>query len=524
MKSIIIACAVAAGSCLCAGAQPMAVTLHPEACAPVATADGPAHLLSAPGHNPGQTARRPAPRKAAGEDTWNFKNYDSYQKVGDEWVQVRSTTREIDPVTGYVVSELTEITYGNYPDDLHKRYERIEYEYDEYGRTILSTVYEGDTPEAMTPVKRDITEYFEDTTTDTYPRYSYSQTTADNGVTWEDVPNSRTTVERDNEGRVNRVARYYYTYDDAGVRVPVLESDAAIVYGADNRPTAVTVQNGNGSTREIRDMEWASFDPTDIYLISWLHHRWLALGNSWCSHAVFTDSREGEPTRTFSSDMTIDGATGTVNYTRILEGEEKPTQWNEVKEGTYVHCDCPGDDYNTYTSEIYYVPGEDWYQYWEQLNGNRFVPVVHFTIDNRSIYPTGQDSDGNSVYSGFCISFANEITYHEDSGMVHEYITPGETDRGSVDIVGEGLSWYVDKPLSEWPEFYDVGTTPDTAAPYRRVYTNWVKASDAIDAVEVDNSACPVEWYTVDGCRVANPSAGIFIRRQGRQAEKVMLK
>jgi len=473
---------------------------------------------------PGQSARRQVPRKAANDGTWNFKNYEAYQQVGEEWVQIQSATREIDPLTGYVVSELTEITYGNYPDDLHKRYQRVEYEYDEYGRIILYTVCQGDTPDAMTPVLRDITEYFEGTTIDYCPRYSYSQTTADNGVTWEDVPNSRTTVERDNEGRVNRVARYYYTYDDAGVRVPVLESDAAIVYGADNRPTAVTVQNGNGSTREIRDMEWASFDPTDIYLISWLHHRWLALGNSWCSHAVFTDSREGEPTRTFSSDMTIDGATGTVNYTRILEGEEKPTQWNEVKEGTYVHCDCPGDDYNTYTSEIYYVPGEDWYQYWEQLDGNRFVPVVHFTIDNRSIYPTGQDSDGNSVYSGFCISFANEITYHEDSGMVHEYITPGETDRGSVDIVGEGLSWYVDKPLSEWPEFYDVGTTPDTAAPYRRVYTNWVKASDAIDAVEVDNSACPVEWYTVDGCRVANPSAGIFIRRQGTQAEKVMLK
>lgn len=528
MKSIIIACAVAAGACLCVGAQPLGVTLHPEACAPVAMADSPGNLFSAPGHDrmasPGQSARRQAPRKAANDGMWNFKNYEAYQQVGEEWVQIQSATREIDPLTGYVVSELTEITYGNYPDDLHKRYQRVEYEYDEYGRIILYTVCQGDTPDAMTPVLRDITEYFEGTTIDYCPRYSYSQTTADNGATWEDVPNSRTDVEHDAEGRVIRVARYFYTYDNAGIRMPVLESDAAIVYGADNRPTAVTVQNGDGSTREIRDMEWACFAPAEIYFISGLHHRGLELGNSLCSHAVFTDCSEGGQTRTFSSDMTVEGATTTVSYTRILDGEEKPTEWNEVKEGTCVRCDFPGHDYNTYLFELYYVPGEDWCQYWEEVSANTFLPVVNFGIDSRTMHPTGQDSDGNMEYFGESVSRASQITYHEDSGMVHEYVTPGATDRGSVDVVEPGLSWYVDKPLDEWPELYDFGTTPDTATPFKRVYTNWVKATDAIDAAEVDDSAFPVEWYTIDGCRVANPSGGIFIRRQGTQATKVLLK
>ena len=34
----------------------------------------------------------------------------------------------------------------------------------------------------------------------------------------------------------------------------------------------------------------------------------------------------------------------------------------------------------------------------------------------------------------------------------------------------------------------------------------------------------PVEWYTLQGVRVENPSNGIFIRRQGSRAAKVALK
>lgn len=528
MKSIIIACAVAAGACLCVGAQPLGVTLHPEACAPVAMADSPGNLFSAPGHDrmasPGQSARRQAPRKAANDGTWNFKNFEAYQKVGDEWVQVQSATREIDPVTGYTLSDLTEIVYGSYPDNLQTRYQLREYEYDEYGREILCNVYQGDTRDAMAFVWRDVTEYFEGTRSSSSPRYWCTQKTGDNGVTWEDVPYSRIDEERDAEGRVTRVTQYIYYYADDGVGVPEIQSDASIEYGADNRPTAVTVQKDDGSVSEIREIQWASYDPADIYDIPWLHYKWLETGNSLCSHAVFTDSSDGGQTRTFSSDMTVEGATSTVSYTRILDGEEKPTEWNEVKEGTYVRCDFPGHDYNTYLFELYYVPGEDWCQYWEEVSANTFLPVVNFGIDSRTMHPTGQDSDGNMEYFGESVSRASQITYHEDSGMVHEYVTPGATDRGSVDVVGLGLPWYVDKPLDEWPELYDFGTTPDTATPFKRVYTNWVKATDAIGAPEVDDSAFPVEWYTIDGCRVANPSGGIFIRRQGTQATKVLLK
>lgn len=529
MKSIIITCAVAAGACLCAGAQPLGVTLHPEGCAPVATADGPGNLFPTPGHDRmatlGQSARRQALRKADGAGTWNFKNFEGYQKVGDEWVLVRSETREIDPVTGYVLRESSKLVSGEYPDNLQTLCQLVEYEYDEYGRTILRTTSQGDTPEAMTPVQRDVTEYFEDAGgSASYVKCSYSQYAYDGGATWVDLPNSRTDVERDAEGRVTRVTMYYYMYDSDGVRAPYMDSDASIVYGADNRPAEATVLTSDGYTRVISDMEWVNFDPADIYGISWLNHTWPATGNSRCSHVVFTTSHDGQPTRIFSSDMTVDGATSRVDYTRVLESDETPTGWGEVKEGTAVRHDFTGANYNIYRSELSFVPGEDWYRYWEQVDGSTFLPVVNFRIDSRSIYLTEENIDGSPTYYGTYTAAASHLTYHEDSGMVHEYVTPGETCRGRVDIVGLGLPWYVDQQLEEWPKLYDDFSDLDTTTPFKRVYTNWVKATDAIDAVEVDNSAFPVEWFTVDGCRVANPSGGIFIRRQGTQATKVLLK
>ena len=39
----------------------------------------------------------------------------------------------------------------------------------------------------------------------------------------------------------------------------------------------------------------------------------------------------------------------------------------------------------------------------------------------------------------------------------------------------------------------------------------------------VDDPNAPVEYYNLQGVRVANPANGIFIRRQGSKATKVIL-
>jgi len=47
--------------------------------------------------------------------------------------------------------------------------------------------------------------------------------------------------------------------------------------------------------------------------------------------------------------------------------------------------------------------------------------------------------------------------------------------------------------------------------------------SDGIEEVNVDNTNAPVEYFNLQGVRVANPENGIFVRRQGTEVSKVAL-
>ena len=46
----------------------------------------------------------------------------------------------------------------------------------------------------------------------------------------------------------------------------------------------------------------------------------------------------------------------------------------------------------------------------------------------------------------------------------------------------------------------------------------------AVSEISVDNDAAPVEWYTLQGVRVDNPGAGLYIRRCGDNATKHLIK
>lgn len=52
----------------------------------------------------------------------------------------------------------------------------------------------------------------------------------------------------------------------------------------------------------------------------------------------------------------------------------------------------------------------------------------------------------------------------------------------------------------------------------------WTAYSSAIDAVEAAEADAPVEFFNLQGVRVAAPANGIFIRRQGTKVEKVVIR
>ncbi|MDE7141805.1 MAG: hypothetical protein K2O33_02790, partial [Muribaculaceae bacterium] len=64
---------------------------------------------------------------------------------------------------------------------------------------------------------------------------------------------------------------------------------------------------------------------------------------------------------------------------------------------------------------------------------------------------------------------------------------------------------------SEFPELY--------------LMTDFIDVhTGALDSVEAAESALPVEYYNLQGVRVANPSGGVFIRRQGGKTAKVVVR
>lgn len=49
------------------------------------------------------------------------------------------------------------------------------------------------------------------------------------------------------------------------------------------------------------------------------------------------------------------------------------------------------------------------------------------------------------------------------------------------------------------------------------------KVSSGVEDVMAEDADAPVEWFNLQGIRVANPENGIYIRRQGNKVEKVAL-
>lgn len=48
--------------------------------------------------------------------------------------------------------------------------------------------------------------------------------------------------------------------------------------------------------------------------------------------------------------------------------------------------------------------------------------------------------------------------------------------------------------------------------------------TSGVESIEIDNSSAPVEYFNLQGMRISEPTAGMYIRRQGNKSEKVIKK
>lgn len=78
-------------------------------------------------------------------------------------------------------------------------------------------------------------------------------------------------------------------------------------------------------------------------------------------------------------------------------------------------------------------------------------------------------------------------------------------------------------PLEYTTEFSTVSSDYNYSSKgQRQVFSNYVDLNAGVGDISVDDANAPVEYYNLQGVRVANPESGLYIRRQGRRTTKVV--
>ena len=210
---------------------------------------------------------------------------------------------------------------------------------------------------------------------------------------------------------------------------------------------------------------------------------------------------------------------------------------------------------------------------WEDLSYNSpaetlTLAFIREDVENRKVYARFSDGDGHDVYTQFGVfyrdccnkeillyDFAN-INNPEQEWQKAQYpqgplaITTGKISIDGVErncyslgknceyghiiegigFDGYGYDYNTGDLMCQYPDFAaGIDDLPVFKA-YKNtegktIYTTGDAANvfNGVEKIEVDNNA-PIEYFNLQGIKVANPQSGIFIKVQGEKASKELIK
>lgn len=123
-----------------------------------------------------------------------------------------------------------------------------------------------------------------------------------------------------------------------------------------------------------------------------------------------------------------------------------------------------------------------------------------------SLELSGERTDGSTIV------LYDPIIMTADGGYLYAYVKKQDTTDGKNEY-----NYYADFCIVAYPEDNDNGD-------YFYMSFYFDKADNtSVNSVGIDNNA-PAEYFNLNGVRVANPSNGIFICKQGADVKKVIVK
>lgn len=202
-----------------------------------------------------------------------------------------------------------------------------------------------------------------------------------------------------------------------------------------------------------------------------------------------------------SSDV-IKGTEGVTNQDNVSGGSvadvtdgnvNSQLEWSRENQNNYLIYDL-GDDY--YIETIYLL--------YEGAYASKFT----VTLSNQAPAELGNGislmAAGNDVVFTPSEGSTTEHYFMHDPSTTHRYVTLRTSEAGLNNDYGIKL-----KEM----QVYASTTQPSTPTDVKEL---------VID--NVDNSNAPVEFFNLNGQRVNNPAGGIFIRRQGTNVSKVIIR
>ncbi len=225
-----------------------------------------------------------------------------------------------------------------------------------------------------------------------------------------------------------------------------------------------------------------------------------------------------------------------ISKTRPVE------EWNEICTATFEHnaIYCMFGMTDPYTFDVavrenpdkpglYYLVNP-WAGYGEIYNPevasplfiNATDPERVFITSNLSGEPTPGDRDINTGVrpsSNYGEVYLGNL--YDTAGFMAEYNT-GKVERNEynekvINLDGAVLSYIMNPEENNAIVGYWQGDR------FRVVLNGVTEGDSSVEVVEEETTDAPVEYYNLQGVRVANPGTGIYIRRQGTTVTKVIL-
>ena len=363
-------------------------------------------------------------------------------------------------------------------------YEKLVYEYDAEGRCISETQTSFD-GQGFVPSGK--TEYKYDTVVKNLvideENYYYQD------GSWTLNQGYRTEITRNADGNVTKVVeKSYASYNEPAAWKE--ETSVEIAYGADKKASSIKVSefdydtNKMETSAELVDIVWERTD----------------------GQIVFFDTDEAD----------------------FFMGANRIKSAKGPKATNYPYA---GDIYYTIT----YKANDGGYVMNATLNGAKYASQDYTVIDAYGSFTKEEfeidydhQDDGTYLPDGPQLDFYSELYDAYGLKLKSSEISYVDGDKANgIDYQSEFSANVTYDPTHGYPLEYIGQSTYDGQAPRyteRIVYSDYFDAYEAgVNDIVIDRNA-PVEYYNLQGVRVETPAPGLYIRRQGNTATKVLVK